>query len=196
MAVSINNNLTAVQPISGVSQINENRNVNVNNPEIEKAPSLDLTIEEKEVNVISKSNDGDTLTGEPKTSYSAEERMQVIADSEDGTVSKIDKVPDDEELITNLTGYTKAQVERLYREGQISRYAYEQDVTKREERLEEMNPIEDEAEDQKVEADNQFTSDMIGLIGKGTVENLEANALTTAAQNDRTELILDIFAKQ
>lgn len=138
--------------------------------------------QDEEEDVIAKSEDGDLLTGAPKATYTNEERVSVISESEDGVVSKVEKIPADEELITNLTGYTKTQIEQLYREGKISRYAYDQNVEKREERLEEAT---------KTSADNE--NEVLEAADDRNTANLRSDALDRAFDNNREDIMIDIF---
>lgn len=172
-------------PVSPVSAVQERSASYTPEEETSKVSSQKDAVEES--SIIAESEDGDRLTGEPKTSYTAEEKATVIAESEDGIVSKIEKVPDDEELITDLTGLSKSQVEQLYREGKISRYNYEHNMERREE-------LEEEADTETTEENSKFNDNMSRIIGDGRTQDLEANALETAVQNGRSDLMLDIFS--
>jgi len=175
-----------VNPVPQVSSVQES-DVKYT---LQKEDIADIESKKEEIDnaaVIAESADGDLLTGELKSSYTPEEKTTVIAETEDGRVSKIEKVPADEELITDLTGYTKSQVEQLYREGRISRYNYEKNMQRREELQQEVNP--NPAAD-----DSQFISNMSQLAEAEKSQGVEAQALVKAADNGRTDIMLDVFA--
>ena len=93
----------------------------------------------------------------------------------------------------SLSGYPDNMVETLYRQGKIDSNAYNTEISRRE-RLEEMRGTDEATEtEEKVENNNEFNAEMTGINARGEEDNRQTEALFTAAENDRLDIVKDIF---
>ena len=120
---------------------------------------------------------------------------------------------DKDEEIDSLTGYTSNQLDTLYAEGKISKYDYDQEVERRAELTQEEKRIEinepkekpeekaDETEDdeakaalqQEIEGNNAFAKNMAKLNETAINDDLKTQALDTAKENGRLEIMNQIL---
>ena len=116
---------------------------------------------------------------------------------------------EDKAQAQSLTGVSADQLETMYLQGKISRYQYDQEIGRRDTLMEkEEEPVgqqeEEEDEDEENELNtervrqeqnenNAFTQEMSRLSGGKVEEDIRADALKTANENDRVDLITKVF---
>ncbi len=83
--------------------------------------------------ILATSKDGDTASATSYGQKASGVGGAVVKITKDGAVTQKESEEENTRKITNLTGLTEQQVEKLYREGKISRYTYEKDQKEREE---------------------------------------------------------------
>ncbi len=114
-----------------------------------------------------------------------------------------------EEKQQSLTGVSANELETMYLQGKITRYQYDQEIGRRdvlmekeektvgqaeeeEDEKEENNPNA-EAIQEQIKEDNSFAERM-GRLSNATVEeDIRAEALKTANENDRVDLVTKVF---
>ncbi len=93
----------------------------------------------------------------------------------------------------SLSGYPDNMVDTLYRQGKIDSNTYNAEIGRRE-RLDEMRGADEETEtEERVEDNNRFNAEMNGINARGEEDNRQTEALFTAAENDRLDIVKDIF---
>ncbi len=115
---------------------------------------------------------------------------------------------EDEEHTQSLTGVPADQLETMYLQGKISRYQYDQEIGRRDALTEkEEKPIgqqEEEEDKEKTQLDTErvreeenenkaFTQEMGRITGGKVEEDIRADALKTANENDRVDLMTKVF---
>ena len=109
----------------------------------------------------------------------------------------------------SLTGVSANQLETMYLQGKISRYQYDQEIGRRDALMEkEEKPVgqveeeEDEAEEKKpnaervqeeINANKSFNQEMGRLNNAAVAEDVFADAMRTANENDRVDLMTKVF---
>ena len=109
----------------------------------------------------------------------------------------------------SLTGVSANQLETMYLQGKISRYQYDQEIGRRDALMEkEEKPVgqveeeEDEAEEKKpnaervqeeINANKSFNQEMGRLNNAVVAEDVFADAMRTANENDRVDLMTKVF---
>ena len=115
----------------------------------------------------------------------------------------------DEKQQQSLTGVSANELETMYLQGKITRYQYDQEIGRRdvlmekeektvgqaeeeEDEKEENNPNAEKIQEQ-IKEDNSFAERM-GKLSNATVEeDIRAEALKTANENDRVDLVTKVF---
>ena len=111
---------------------------------------------------------------------------KAAADDKDEEAKKAGIVQEDDDedkpaaskKIMSFSGYTDAQVEQLYRKGEISRYDYEKEMTKREEQLE-----------KKLETGHAFSEEMSENIQTQETAERRSNAVEMAYAADASDTL-------
>lgn len=109
----------------------------------------------------------------------------------------------------SLTGVSANQLETMYLQGKISRYQYDQEIGRRDALMEkEEKPVgqveEEEDEEQEnrpnaervqeqINANNTFNQEMGRLNNAAVAEDVFADAMRTANENDRVDLMTKVF---
>ena len=109
----------------------------------------------------------------------------------------------------SLTGVSANQLETMYLQGKISRYQYDQEIGRRDALMEkEEKPVgqveeeEDEAEEknpnaervqEEINANKSFNQEMGRLNNAAVAEDVFADAMKTANENDRVDLMTKVF---
>lgn len=158
-------------------------------------------------NVLSKSADGDVTTAKKQSLNALSDGMVLPKDNtpEVSTTLK-ETAQKEEEEIDSLTGYTANELDNLYAKGKISKYDYDQEMARRaeltqEEKREEMNEPEEEKESQasiikqQIEGNNAFSKGMAQLNETASTDNMKAEALNTARENGRLDIMNQIFGQ-
>ena len=95
--------------------------------------------------------------------------------------------------INSLNGYSDNMIDTLYRQGKIDRSEYNSELDRRARLDEQLNPTEDETNDQRIENGEAFNRQMGELNAEADEDTRESEALITAAENGRVDLMKDIF---
>ena len=113
----------------------------------------------------------------------------------------------------SLTGVSAQQLETMYLQGKISRYQYDQEIGRRdvltekeeksvaqveeeedqEKEEEKTNPASAEQIQKEIENDNSFTQRMSKLAAATAEEDIRGDALLKAGENDRVDLMNQVF---
>jgi len=162
-------------------------------------------------NLISISEDGDTLQASKAGINASTTKGALVTASEDGAVTQIGvnkEIKENEDAkeakedalrdtkkVTSLAGFSKQQVEQLYRQGQITRYEYDKNMEQRAEREEKMNTstVSEEEVKTQMSAQEAFSKSM-GIISAQAQNIANADAgIIGAYNNDRLGMVGDIF---
>lgn len=115
----------------------------------ERLRESQLSARERQLeNVVSRSEDGDTVQVDPTTAELATGSVTARDNSSDAAQALQDKQREDQQRadeiamkrqerqaeVTSFAGYTTSQIEQLYQQGRISRQDYERQIAIREER--------------------------------------------------------------
>ena len=150
---------------------------------------------------------------EPEETEQAAENVASNAPNAEPTAAEklaeeeADKEREQDRMEQSLVGVSAGQLETMYLQGKISRYEYDQEIGRRDELMQkEEKPVgrqeeeEDEEErtnaqkvQEEINSNNTFTQQM-GRITNATVEeDIHAEALKTANENDRVDLMTQVF---
>ncbi|MBO4902057.1 MAG: hypothetical protein J5518_04630 [Lachnospiraceae bacterium] len=150
---------------------------------------------------------------EPEETEQAAENVASNAPNAEPTAAEklaeeeADKEREQDRMEQSLVGVSAGQLETMYLQGKISRYEYDQEIGRRDELMQkEEKPVgrqeeeEDEEErtnaqkvQEEINSNNTFTQQM-GRITNATVEeDIRAEALKTANENDRVDLMTQVF---
>ncbi len=141
-----------------------------------------------------------------------QENIQLPGSEEKSAAEKLAEEEAQEERDENnqsLTGVSADQLETMYLQGKISRYQYDQEIGRRDALTEkEEKPIgqqeEEEDEEERTQLDTErvreeqnenkaFTQEMGRITGGKVEEDIRADALKTANENDRVDLMTKVF---
>lgn len=193
------------------SDRNLDRKIQHSAPEDSGIKSDDDVLKNEYGNVISTSEDGDTVRATKESEMSAALDGKLVVASEDGFVTernsdKKNVIAEEEEKISDLTGMTAQQVETLYRQGKVSYSDYTKDVEKRDELKEAMNPSdEDDEKITGVTADEEKSSiaplnkdeekTPAAPLNNDEKEETEASKVNEESK-DKSEMAADVAEKQ
>lgn len=124
-----------------------------------------------------------------KAEESREAREEVREENQQGTEDESENATQ----YNSLSGYPDNMVETLYRQGKIDSNTYNTEISRRE-RIDEMRGKDEETEtEERVANNNEFNAEMTGINARGEEDNRQTEALFTAAENDRLDIVKDIF---
>ena len=202
LELNVSTRISAIKPIESIAD-SAKANKQVQNKEKTETPVEEKTAKQAEAisfsqnDIVSISEDGDTVQASKAGINASGTKGILVSASEDGAVTQVSDDKGERE-IDSLAGYTKSQVEQLYREGRISRYEYDQNMEnrkKREEALEERNENKDLAKLQE-DSLNNFAKDMGKINSKAMNVNNANEGIASALDNNRINIVGDIFTQQ
>ena len=126
---------------------------------------------------------------EAKAEAASEKRAEAREAAEKAAESK---AAENTKEINSLTGYTDDMIETLYRQGKIDRSDYSSELDRRARLDEQLSPDED-TQDEQVQNNEAFSREMTTLNARAQEDERESEAIMKAAENGRTDLIMDIF---
>lgn len=215
--MDINMNIAAVNPnVSSAANATTAKPVG-NAAEAAGVQSTEKSTTEKisfaQEDIVAISDDGDTVQASKAGRNASGTAGELVTASEDGAVTlveqpednikAVEEVEEDDEntaqqKVSNLSGYSKQQIEQLYHEGKISRYMYDKNVEAREEREEAMNTSTDSREEiaSQITAQEAFVQSM-GQISARAQNIANTNqGIIEAMANGREDIAEKIFISQ
>lgn len=219
------------EPISSVKESNasDKEKIYSAQEETDKKDKVEAEKVASEVygDVLSKSADGDVTTAAKQSLNALSDGLVMPKDNTPEitttlkqpveTKNKIEQQAQDkadEEEIDSLTGYTSNELETLYAKGAISKYDYDQEISRRAEltqedkrtaeaekpKVEEKKDTTDQDDEkesariqQVIEGNNTFTKNMAQINETAANDDLKTQTLNTAKENGRLDIMNQIL---
>lgn len=126
----------------------------------------------------------------------------VTSQAAPGSSTNTDEKPAQD--VQSFAGISASQLETMYLQGKISRYDYDQEIERRAELTQQEDTptiAEQEAEQEskqeavqeEIDNNNALAKNMTGMVADAADKEIKADALQTANENDRVDLMNQVF---
>ncbi|MCR4683917.1 MAG: hypothetical protein K5649_00460 [Lachnospiraceae bacterium] len=154
--------------------------------------------------------DGMVFVKEQSTAEKVAEESDKPSAAEKLAEEEAKEEKDEKEQAQSLTGVSAQQLETMYLQGKISRYQYDQEIGRRDVLMEkeektvgqaeeeedeekETNPASAEQIRKEIENNNGFNERMSKLAAATAEEEIRGDAILKAGENDRVDLMNQVF---